>query len=66
MAVMKRGLPVSGPSDASGRQRVEERKSYAVVKSLIVKPGISNEQAAGVADVPADYVANIRAELKKK
>jgi len=52
--------------DASGRQRGEERKSHAVVKSLIVKPGISNEQAADVADVPADYIAKIRVELKKK
>ena len=49
-----------------GELKGEERKNHAVVENLIVKFGFSDEQAADVAAVSVEYVAKIRAELKKK
>src|ERR1700748_3746720 len=42
-----------------------EEKSRAVVENLIVKLGLSDEQAADVAVASAAYAAKIRAELKE-
>jgi hypothetical protein len=52
--------------EIKGEIKGEEKRTHAFVKNLIVKLGLSDEQAADVAAVPADYVAKVRAELKKK
>lgn len=44
----------------------EEKKSHAVVENLIVKLGLTDEQAAEVAEVDLAYVKKVRAELNKK
>jgi len=44
----------------------EEKKSHAVVENLIVKLGLTDEQAAEVAEVDLAYVKKIRAKLNKK
>ena len=49
-----------------GEIKGEERKNHTVVENLIIKFGFSDEQAADVADVSVEYVAKIRAELKKE
>ncbi|CAM4399524.1 hypothetical protein SAMN06265348_11674 [Pedobacter westerhofensis] len=43
----------------------EEKKSHAVVENLILKLGLSDEEAADVAEVDVAYVTKVRAELKK-
>ncbi|SDE94266.1 conserved hypothetical protein (putative transposase or invertase) [Mucilaginibacter pineti] len=48
-----------------GMEKGREEKSRAVVENLIVKLGLSNEQAADVAAVSVEYVAKVRAEIKK-
>ncbi|MEO6522462.1 MAG: Rpn family recombination-promoting nuclease/putative transposase [Mucilaginibacter sp.] len=48
-----------------GREQGMEEKSHGVVENLIVKLGLSDEQAADVAAVSVEYVAKVRAELKK-
>jgi hypothetical protein len=49
-----------------GEIKGEEKKNRAFVENLIVKLGLSDEQAADVAAVPVAYVAKVRAELKNK
>jgi predicted transposase YdaD len=49
-----------------GESKGKEEKSHVVVENLIVKLGLSDEQAADVAAVSVEYVAKIRAALKKK
>ena len=44
----------------------EEKKSHAVVENLIVKLGLTDEQAAEVAEVDLGYVKKIRAEINGK
>ncbi len=48
-----------------GIEKGKEEKTHAIVLNLILKLGLSDEQAADVAGVPVDYVATVRAELKK-
>lgn len=43
-----------------------EQKSYAVVANLIQQLGLDDEAAAGVAEVPIDFVRKVRAELESK
>ena len=45
--------------------KCEEKKSREVVENLIVKLGLTNEQAALGAAVDIAYVEKVRAELKK-
>jgi hypothetical protein len=52
--------------EIKGERKNEERKNRAFVENLIVKLGLSDEQAADVAEVPTAYVAQVRAELQKK
>ena len=47
-------------------KRGEEKKSRAVVENLISELGLSDEQAARLAEVSVEYVAKIRASLKEK
>lgn len=47
-------------------RRGEKKKSRAVVENLIVKLGLTDEQAADVAEVEVEYVKEVRAELSKK
>lgn len=51
--------------EINGEIRGEEKKSRVVVENLIVKLGVTDEQAAEVAEVSLDYVKTLRAELKK-
>jgi ribosomal protein RSM22 (predicted rRNA methylase) len=50
----------------AGQHEGEANKSYKVVKTLIVKMGLSDEQAADIGDVPVAFVRKVRAELKRK
>lgn len=49
-----------------GETKGEEKKSQIVVENLLSELGLSDEQAARIAEVPVEYVAKIRASLKKK
>ena len=49
-----------------GEKKGLEQKSHAVVENLIKELGLSNEQAAGIAEVSVEYVAKVRATLKNK
>lgn len=49
-----------------GIEKGEEKKSYDVVENLIVKLGLSDEQAADIAEVSVDFVRNVRSALQKK
>jgi len=49
-----------------GLEKGEEKKSRSVVENLLSELGLSDEQAARIAEVPLEYVAKIRASLKKK
>jgi len=49
-----------------GVEKGEEKKSHAVVENLLSELGLSDEQAARIAEVSVEYVAKIRASLKKK
>ena len=51
--------------EAKGEAIGEEKKGREVVENLIVKLGLSDEQAAIGAAVDIGYVKKIRAELKK-
>ena len=42
-----------------------ESKSYEVVKNLIVKMGLSDEQIADVAEVSLEFVEKVRSVLDK-
>ncbi len=50
----------------TGIQKGEASKSHAVVENLIVKLGLSNEQAADVAEVTVEFVENVRNEIANK
>lgn len=52
--------------EANGEIKGEEKKNRAVVENLIVKLGVTDKQAADVADVSLEYVKKLRAELKQK
>lgn len=52
--------------EAKGEEKGEEKKSHAVVENLIIKLGLTDEQAAEVAEVEVAFVKKIRAELGKK
>jgi len=49
-----------------GIQKGEAEKSHEVVENLIVKLGLSNEQAADVAAVSVAFVKKVRKELEAK
>ncbi|WP_316813768.1 hypothetical protein [Pedobacter heparinus] len=49
-----------------GIEKGEARKNHTFVENLIVKLGLSDEQAADVAEVTVDFVAKVREELKNK
>jgi len=51
--------------DTVRREAIEET-GYQFVKNLIVKLGLTNEQAAEVAEVSIDFVVKVRADLQKK
>ncbi|MDR0792897.1 MAG: hypothetical protein LBE82_06280 [Chitinophagaceae bacterium] len=44
----------------------ETSKSYEVVKNLIIKMGLSDEQAADIGGVSVEFVKKVRRELKRK
>ena len=46
-------------------RRGAAKKSHSIVENLILKLGLTDEQAADVAEVDTDYVKKVRAELKK-
>ncbi len=48
-----------------GEKRGELKGKEIVIENLITKLGLSNEQAADVAEVSAEFVAKIRAKLAK-
>jgi hypothetical protein len=48
------------------REEGKEEKSHSVVENLITKLGLSNEQAADVAEVTVEYVKEVRKELEAK
>jgi len=47
-------------------KEAREEEQVKVIKNLIVQLGLSDEQAAGVAEVSIDLVKKIRADLNKK
>jgi len=49
-----------------GQIEGEEKKSRVVVANLIVQLGLTDEQAADIAEVEVAYVSKIRAELRNK
>lgn len=49
-----------------GIQKGEQKKSRDVVENLLSKLGLSDEQAAEVAEVSIEFVQKIRAQLNKK
>jgi len=49
-----------------GKEEGKEEAGYQFVKNLIVKLGLTNEQAAEVAEVSIDFVEKVRADLQKK
>ena len=52
--------------EKKGLEKGLEQKSHAVVENLIKELGLSNEQAADIAEVSVEYVAKLRATLKNK
>ncbi|TAM97049.1 MAG: hypothetical protein EPN39_12235 [Chitinophagaceae bacterium] len=48
-----------------GLEEGKEVKSYEVVKNLIVKMGMTDAQAADIAEVSVDFVKKVRRKLKK-
>jgi hypothetical protein len=49
-----------------GYKEGETNKSYEVVRNLIIKMGLSDEQAADISGVSIAFVKKVRAELKRK
>ena len=49
-----------------GIERGTAQKGYAVVANLIQQLGFDDETAAGVAEVPVEFVRKVREDLKKK
>ena len=48
------------------RRDAIEEKNHSVVENLIIKLGLSDEQAADVAEVKIGFVKKVRKELAKK
>ena len=44
----------------------KKEKSFKVVENLFIKLGLTDQQAADIAEVPVNFVKKIRASLKKK
>lgn len=66
---------ITGRSETMGIQELmldratkqgEQKKSRDVVENLLSKLGLSDEQAAEVAEVSIEFVQKIRAQLNKK
>lgn len=53
-------------AERKGVERGAEAKSYKVVANLIQQLGLDDAAAAGVAEVPVDFVRKVRADLAKK
>jgi hypothetical protein len=53
-------------AEKRGLEKGEEKKSHIIVENLIVKMGLSDEQAADLAEVPLDFVAKVRLSLGKR
>jgi hypothetical protein len=51
--------------DRAKKEGIKEGR-HAVIENLIVKLGLSNEQAADVADVSINFVQKIREQLEAK
>ncbi|NQX39313.1 hypothetical protein SAMN05421820_102316 [Pedobacter steynii] len=49
-----------------GKKETKEKMSHAVIKNLIIKLGLTDEQAADIIEVDVNFVKNIRAELNNK
>lgn len=49
-----------------GEVKGQEKKSQSVIKNMIRKLGLTNEQAAEIAEVEIDFVMEVRASLNKK
>jgi predicted transposase YdaD len=52
--------------EEKGRKIGKEQAISAFVKNLIAEPGISDEQAARIAEVKIDYVLSLRAQKNNK
>ena len=52
--------------EKKGLEKGLEQMSHAVVENLIKELGLSNEQAADIAEVSVEYVAKVRATIKNK
>lgn len=52
--------------EARGEAKGESKKSHTVVENLLLELGLSDEQAAKIAEVSVDFVKKVRAGLKKK
>ncbi|RQP17748.1 hypothetical protein [Parapedobacter defluvii] len=53
-------------AERKGVERGAEAKSYKVVANLIQQLGLDDAAAAGVAEVPVDFVRKVRADLAKE
>jgi len=51
--------------DRAKKEGIEE-KGHEVIENLIVKLGLSDEQAAEIANVPVEFVSKVRTALKQK
>ena len=49
-----------------GIERGIEKGKQDVIENLIVKLGLSDKQAADIAEMPVSFVKKVRASLKKK
>ena len=58
--------PLFRKGEAKGREEGREEGKLKEIENLIVKLGLSDEQAAEVAGVTVPYVANVRSALKQK
>ena len=47
-------------------KKAMEKGKEQVVKNLIIELGLSDQQAARIAEIPVSFVKKIRASLKKK
>ncbi|MDR0793036.1 MAG: hypothetical protein LBE82_06985 [Chitinophagaceae bacterium] len=50
----------------AGQEEGATNKSYEVVKNLIIKMGLSDQQAADIGGVSVEFVKKVRRELKRK
>jgi flagellar biosynthesis/type III secretory pathway protein FliH len=49
-----------------GMEKGIEKGKQEVIENLIIKMGLSDKQAADIAEMPVSFVKKIRAALKKK